>query len=148
MMIRPALRTDIARIGAIAEAAGLFPADYLPEMIEPGFNDAPDTWLVAETNDGVQGFAFTRPEEMAERVWNILAIAVDSAARRTGLATALLHTAQEELDARMILIDTTQTDDQAGARALYAKEGYDQVAQITDYFAPGEHKITFRKVLA
>ena len=147
MTIRSALKSDIPHLGAIAEAAGLFPAEYLPDMIAPAMNGGDDLWLVAEENATPVGLAFARPEELTDRVWNLLAIGVSPDARGSGMATALLHGVEQRLDARMIVIETTQLPEQAPARAFYTKEGYEKEGQVRDFYADGEDKVIFRKVL-
>jgi ribosomal protein S18 acetylase RimI-like enzyme len=144
---RNATSADIGAIGSIAEATGLFPAEYLPEMIAPALAGGEEVWLVAEDDGAAQGFAFARPEEMADRVWNVLALGVSPDAQRGGHASGLLHALEARLEARMIIIETTQTPEQEAARAFYAKEGYEAVAQITDFYAEGEDKIVYRKVM-
>ena len=148
MMIRTATHDDIDAIGAIAETAGLFPAEYLPDMIAPGLGDGPDLWRVSEAGDGVNGFAFARPEEMANNVWNLLALAVDDASRGTGTAAALVSAIERAAQARMIVIETTQLPDQAAARAFYAKSGYTEEGRVRDFYSDGEDKVIFRKVMA
>ncbi len=147
MTIRAALQADVPLLGAIAEAAGLFPAEFLPDMIAPAMNGGDDLWLVAEENSTPVGLAFARPEELTDRVWNLLAIGVSPDARGSGIATALLHGVEQQLDARMIVIETTQLPEQAAARAFYAKEGYENEGQVRDFYAKGEDKVIFRKVL-
>ena len=146
MTIRHATREDIGALGAIAEEAGLFPADMLPDMISPAFEGADDVWLVAERDGAPDGFAFARPEQMTDRVWNLLAIGVHPSARGNGLGRRLLDAVEAGLpDARMIIIETTQLPEQATARALYADAGYRHSAGIPDFFADGEDKIVFVK---
>ncbi len=148
MSIRPATAADTDTLGKIAETAGLFPAAYLPEMIDPALNGAPDTWLVAEEDGTPAGFAFARPEEMTDRVWNILALATAPKQRGKGHAKQLLDAIETRLDARMIIIETTQLPDQEAARALYAKSGYEDEGRVRDFYSEGEDKVIFRKVLA
>ena len=148
MTIREAVAEDTSALGQIAEAAGLFPAEYLPEMLAPALNGAADTWLVAEEGTTQAGFAFARPEELTDRVWNLLALAVAPAMQGKGHATALLDAIETLLDARMMIIETTQLPDQAAARALYAKAGYEEEGRVRDFYSDGEDKVIFRKVLA
>lgn len=149
MTARPATQSDITAIGALAEAAGLFPADMLPEMIAPGLAKGPDLWWVSTGRDeGVTGFAFARPEEAADNVWNMLALAVTPRARGTGAAAGLLGAVENAAGARMMIIETTQLPVQARARAFYAKSGYSEEGRVRDYYAAGEDKIIFRKVMA
>lgn len=146
MTIRPATRTDIPALGKIAEGAGLFPAELLPDMISTALHTGPDIWLVSDPGQ-VAGFAFARPEEMTDRVWNILALAVAPDVHRKGHASALLSAMETQLDARMIVIETTQLLEQAAARAFYEKEGYALEGTVRDFYAAGEDKLIYRKVL-
>jgi len=145
--VRLAEPSDIQRLGEIAEAAGVFPAEYMPDMIAPSFDGAPDTWLVT-VGDGPVGFAFARPEEMTDRTWNILAIAVDPAHQGGGHASRLLAGMEAELDARLIIIETTQRPEQETARAFYASKGYVQQGHVKDFYGDGEDKIIFAKATA
>lgn len=145
--MRPAAAADIPALGAIAESAELVPAEYLPDIIAPGLGDAPETWRVAVDRAPI-GFAFARPEELTGRVWNILALGVLESARGGGHSTALLHEMEGALDARMILIETTQRPEQAAARAFYEKEGYTRVATLAGYFSEGPDKIVSAKRMA
>lgn len=146
MSLRPATLADAGAIGRIAETAGLFAADLAPGLMAPALDGADDVWLIAETAGEPCGFAFARPEAMTDRVWNLLAIAVDEHARRGGRATAMLRAIEATLDARMIVIETTQLPDQQAARALYARENYEQEGRVRDFYSTGQDKITFRKV--
>ncbi len=148
MSVREANAGDVARLGEIAEAAGLFPAEYLPDMMSSGLAGEGDVWRVAEADGSPVGFAFARLEELTDRTWNLLAIAVDQTHRGGGHASALLAALESELDARLIIIETTQLEEQADARAFYAAKGYEQQGHIRDFYGDGEDKLVFRKAIA
>jgi len=145
MSVREATGDDVSRLGEIAEAAGLFPADYMPGMIAPFLAREGDMWRVALVDNRPVGFAFARLEEMADRTWNILAIAVEPSHQGQGHASRLLSAMETDLNARIILIETTQLEDQARARAFYVAKGYEQQGHIRDFYSEGEDKIVFRK---
>jgi len=146
---RPARDTDIPFLAPIAEAT-LFPGDMLPDMMAPGLSrQSDDLWITVEAGGTPVGFAFAQPEAMTDRTWNLRAIATVPDQHGQGAGTALLRAVEAALpDARMLVIDTTQTDDQARARRFYAGRGYDHVATIPEFFGPGEDKVTFVKVRA
>ena len=151
MTTRAAAPDDVSALAQVAEAAGLFPADMMADMIAPALAGGSDIWRVAAgEGDAPQGFAFARKEEMTDGVWNLLALAVHPKAQGKGHATDLLHDVEDRLrdmKARMILIDTTQRAEQAAARAFYAKAGYQHVATISDFYTLGEDKLSYVKVL-
>lgn len=145
---RPAHDTDLPILAPIAEAT-LFPGDMLPDMMAPALGgEAQDMWLVVEQGGAPVGFAFVQPEAMTDRTWNLRAIATDPALHGKGAGTALIGAVEAALsEARLLVIDTTQTEDQARARRFYAARGYDHVATIPGFFGPGEDKVTFVKTL-
>ncbi|MEM6660727.1 MAG: GNAT family N-acetyltransferase [Pseudomonadota bacterium] len=146
MTTRPARSDDIPRIGTIAGAAGLFPPEMVADMIAPGLAGEGDLWSVIEAQGTTAGFTFSRPEEITDRTWNILALGLDPAFQGQGLGTALLRGTEAALpDARMIIIETTQLPEQDAARALYAAAGYEQQAHIPDFYGDGEDKVVFVK---
>ena len=148
MSIREATEDDQDTLGAIAEGAGLFPADLLPEFMAPALAGNGEVWLLAEAEGEPVGFAYARPEEVADRVWNILALGVSEAARGQGHGASLVAEMERRLDARMIIIETTQLENQAAARRLYSRIGYEEEGRVRDFYGMGEDKVIFRKVLA
>lgn len=140
--------SDIPFLAVIAEAT-LFPGEMMESMIAPSFaKDSEDLWRVVTQGDQVLGFAFAQPETMTDATWNVRAIAVTPEIHGAGAGTALLAAMEAALsDARLIVIDTTQTPDQARARQFYAARGYECVATILEFFGAGEDKVTFVKAL-
>lgn len=146
---RAAQAHDVDAIATIADAT-LFPGDMTADMIAPYLSD-PSTgaWRVAELDSIIIGFAFAEPEPMTDATWNMRAIAVDQSARRKGAGAALINSLETHLKGRgrLLVIDTTQLNDQAAGRGLYAQRGYQQVSVIPDYWENGADKITFTKRL-
>lgn len=48
---------------------------------------------------------------------------------------------------RILLADTSGTEDFAATRGFYAAKGYTEEARIRDFWAAGDDKVTFRKAL-
>ncbi len=147
---RPSRDADIPAIAHIAEET-LFPGDMLAPMIAPFLDGTGEAlWLTAEADGIAKGFAFAEPEAMTDATWNLRAIAVDPASHRSGAGRSLLAQLEallKDRGARLLVIDTTQTEDQTAARAFYAGLGYAQVARIPNFFADGEDKVSFIKRL-
>lgn len=145
---RRARDTDIPSLATIAEAT-LFPGDMLPDMMAPALSgDREDLWLVVVQDDVPVGFAFVQPEALTDRTWNLRAIATRPDLHGQGAGTALIGAVEAALtQARLLVIDTTQTDDQARARRFYAARGYTHVATIPAFFGPDEDKVTFSKAM-
>ena len=146
---RPAAASDQAAIAEIAEAT-LFPGDMVPGMMAPYLSgNGGDLRWVAGADGEVAAFAFAQPEIATDNTWNVRAIAVRENARRQGLARGLIESVETGAPgARLLIIDTSQVDEQAAARQTYLACGYTQVAHIADFWADCDDKVSFAKRLA
>ena len=151
MSIRKPDSRDLSAIKLILEDTDLFPPDMLDDMIEPFLrgNEQQDRWLVCETEtDGVIGFSYTRAEELADSVWNLLAIGFRARYQASGFGTKLIEEVERSLAGeRILIVETSSLDVFAKTREFYETRGYEQEAVIRDYWADGEDKIVFRKRL-
>lgn len=140
--VRPLEQGDLAALGVVLQETGLFPADMLEGMVAPWFADPEGAlWLVAEG-----GFAHAVPEALTEGTWNLLALAVRTRAQGRGVGAALVGAVVAALrarGARLVIVDTAGTEDYAGARRLYARLGFVEVARIPEFWAEGVDKVTF-----
>lgn len=152
MTVRAMERADLLALHPILEGTGLFPAEMLAEMAEPGLSGAAeDLWLVAEAEGAVLGFAFAEPERMTEGTWNLLAIAVLPARQGEGLGQALVRAMEAQLRARggrVLLVETSSLEAYAATRGFYARLGYAREAVIRDFYTEGEDKVVFWRHLA
>jgi ribosomal protein S18 acetylase RimI-like enzyme len=74
----------------------------------------------------------------------VVNIAVDPALRRQGIATMLLRTIdQDDPGGDIVLMAEARN---AGALALYEREGYVRSGTAKDYYGRGQHGIRMRKV--
>lgn len=147
-MIRATIASDIPALQAVLDTTELFPSEMLPDMLAPFLAGGPDRWLTYEQDGKAVGFCFAREEELAEGTWNMLAIA--AVPLRQGVGSALvgqLEADLRKLGARIVIADTSGTDDFTDTRAFYAKTGYNEEARIRDFWAKDDDKIVFRKAL-
>lgn len=151
MNIRAPTPLDQADIKLVVEDAGLFPAEMLDEMIEPFFNDDKSLghWLICEIDRvGVIGFSYTRPEELTEGTWNLLAIGFRTEYRGRGYGAQLIARVEQSLiGARILIVETSGLDDFEVTRSFYETCGYTKEAVIRDYWADGDDKVIYRKSL-
>ena len=149
--IKPTTRDDIAALSEILDGTALFPSEMLPEMLAPVLAGQTDAfWLSCHLEGRVVGFCYTVPEALADGTWNMLALAVHPALQGKGLGAALVAGAERHLQAtaqRILIVDTSGSDDFALTRKFYAQNGYEEEARIRDFWAAGDDKITFRKAL-
>ena len=145
---RPARPQDAAALGAIAEAAGLFPAAAADEMMQPYFQKTTsDLWLVADVAGAVAGMCFAREEAFTAGTWNMLALGVQEDARGHGVGAGLvtqLCRSLRALPARLLIVETSSAAEFDCARAFYAAFGFQSEGRIRDYWDDGDDKVIAR----
>jgi ribosomal protein S18 acetylase RimI-like enzyme len=150
--IRAVTSADIDGLKKVADSSGLFPSEYLEEMISNYFNN-PDTqeiWFTYIDNSKQVAIGYCVPEKLTNGTYNLLAIGVSQDSQRNGVATEMMNYVEQELkqkDGRLLIVETSSEDAQIGARKFYEKIGYTQMAVIKDFWNDGEDKIVFWKKL-
>lgn len=149
--IKPTTRADIPALQVVLDLTGLFPRDMLPDMIAPSLDGQSDAfWLKVHLDDTAVGFCYTAPEDLTDGTWNMLALAVHPGLHGKKLGGALVSATEARLKAnkqRILIVDTSGTEDFASTRAFYKHHGYEEEARIRDYWAAGDDKVIFRKAL-
>lgn len=152
MNVRPTIRQDIPALQSVLNETGLFPADMLPGLVSNFLTseDSVDLWMSCEVNGTVVGFCYAVPEQLTDGTWNMLAIAVHPDSQGGGHGAALvrsLETALRERGQRILLADTSGSDEFTLTRSFYRKNGYVEEARIRDFWARGDDKVVFWKRL-
>lgn len=149
--IKPTSANDIAGLQAVLDGTELFPSEMLPDMLAPSLaGETEALWLTCHINGEAVGFCYTVPEDFADGTWNMLALGVRPDLQGKRIGTALVAAAERHLKdkgQRILIVDTSGTDDFALTRKLYAQNGYEEEARIRDFWADGDDKVTFRKAL-
>jgi len=158
MTIQPPHPTDLSKIARVAENTGVFSAEELRvvrQMLDTFFRPAPDDdyeFLISRNGapDSVAGFACFGPTPFTDRIWDLYWICVDRTQQCTGIGSQLLRQIENDLrtrGARAIYLETSDSTAYAPARRFYERHGYERVAHLDDFYAPGEGKVMYRKVL-
>ena len=153
MIIRETTYADTPNLERVLDETELFPSDMLADMLSGFLSDGVnnDLWLTCESEGEAIGFCYASPEQLADGTWNMLAIAVLPAAQSKGAGAALvaeLESRLRETGQRVLIADTSGTDEFARTRKFYRKNGYSEEALIREFWGPGDDKVTFWKSLA
>jgi ribosomal protein S18 acetylase RimI-like enzyme len=104
----------------------------------------------ADPSPRVLGYVCYGHNPVTDAVHDIYWIAVAPGARRRGTGRALLAHAERRvrgMAGRAIVIETSGRPDYRAARAFYESCGYARVAEIADYYKPGDAMNIYMKTL-
>lgn len=149
--IRPIKPDDLPALKTVIDANELFPSNMLDDMISDYFNneDSHDYWFTYDEDPPV-AIAYCAPEKMTQGTWNLYLIAVHPNYQGSGRGTSMLQNIEQKLSSRgerILLVETSGLDSFNRTRAFYRQCGYEQEAQIREFYQAGEDKIIFRKSL-
>lgn len=108
-------------------------------------------FLVAEEKGEVVGYACWGPIPGTLASADLYWIVVDPGHQGKGIGSALLRGAEEWMAAsgrERVYIETATRAQYDGTRRFYAACGYGLAAELADYYAPGDGKAIFLKVLS
>lgn len=149
--VRALTAADRARLEEITRSVGLFRDDEVPvalEVFDAAVAGSPDyTALGIEAEGRLAGWICWGPTPCTVATWDLYWMAVDPALHGLGLGTTLVDEMERRLTgrARLVVVETAGRADYAPTRAFYAARGYRAVAQIPDFYAPGDDQVTFVK---
>ena len=150
-IIKPTSTDDIAGLQTVLDGTELFPSEMLPDMLAPSLAGETEAfWLTCQSDGEAVGLCYAVPENLADGAWNMLALAVRPDLQGNRLGAALVSAAEQHLKdkgQRILIVDTSGTDDFALTRKFYAQNGYEEEARIRDFWADGDDKVIFRKAL-
>ena len=104
--------------------------------------------LVAEENGVVVGYICFGDIPLTVAAWDIYWLAVWSGWRGRGVGRALLAEAEGRIKqggGYLVLIETSSKPNYLLTRRFYRKNGYSEASRIKDFYAPGDHRVTFAK---
>jgi len=156
--IRDVGRRDVEPIERLAVANQMFGPDDVAHFGDAigGYLDGSlpdDCWFVAETDGRLTGAAYVAPEPFGHLVWNLLFLATDPDGHGRGVGSQLVADVEAHLGrlgperALVLLVETSATDQYAGARRFYEARGFVRESTIRDYYGPGDDKVTYWKAL-
>jgi len=106
--------------------------------------------LVAEDDSAVAGYICYGPTPLTEETWDLYWNTVAQEKRGQGIGRLLMKSAEKEIiraKGRLVLVETSSTPAYEASRRLHISHGYEIVARIPDFYAPGDDKLVLLKRL-
>lgn len=127
-------------------AAGPARAPY-----DPGDGVADYEFVGSFASDGqLVGYVCYGSTPGTDRTYDLYWIAMHPDFQGTGGGSQLLDEVERRLrqrEARLLVVETSSRDDYAPTRRFYEAHGYNAVATIADYYAPGDSRVIYTKRL-
>jgi ribosomal protein S18 acetylase RimI-like enzyme len=118
---------------------------YLADQAGSGYHT-----LVAVEGGKVSGYICYGPTPCTDGTWDMYWEAVDPADRGRGIGTALTEAAESSIikaGGRMVMIETSASPLYDNTRRFHQARGYETVARVTDFYAPGDDQLIMQKRL-
>jgi len=106
--------------------------------------------LVAEVDSTVTGYICYGSTPLTEGTWDLYWEAVAREKQGRGIGSALTESAEKEIvraKGRLSIIETSSTPAYEKTRHFHISHGYEIVARIPDFYAPGDDKLILQKRL-
>jgi ribosomal protein S18 acetylase RimI-like enzyme len=154
-MISTATAADKAQIADITARAGVFSQeeiDAVPAMFDEylryGAEASGYHFIVYREGEQLLGYAIYGYRDLTDGVYDLYWIAVDPHARRKGVGRKLLQACEEavrKIGGRLIIAETSGTEEYAPTREFYLRTGFVNEATIKDFYKPGDDLKIFVK---
>ncbi|HJX69358.1 MAG TPA: GNAT family N-acetyltransferase [Dehalococcoidia bacterium] len=118
---------------------------YLENPLSSGYHI-----LVAEVDSTVAGYICYGPAPLTEGTWDIYWVAVAREKQGQGIGGALMKSAEKEIaqaKGRLSIIETSSIPAYEKTRHFHISQGYEIIACIPDFYAPGDDKLILQKRL-
>jgi ribosomal protein S18 acetylase RimI-like enzyme len=155
--IRPLKGRDKATLLSILIRCRAFTSqeiDVAMELVDIALkdNDQKDyvIYCLIDDQDHPLGYICFGPVPMTQGTFDLYWIAVDPESQREGVGSKLIDFLDEMvkiMQGRMILADTSTVPQYEKTRSFYLRKGFQEVARIPDYYAPGNDRVSFCKKL-
>jgi ribosomal protein S18 acetylase RimI-like enzyme len=123
------------------------------ELLEARLRHGPKSgyaFFFAERGNELLGYAAWGAAPLTKRTFDLYWIVVAPGSQGQGVGRALLERVERAIAARgggNLYIETSSRSVYARTRRFYAAAGYERVARLRDFYAPGDHKLMFCKVI-
>ena len=150
------LARDRDAVRRLVERTGFFDPDEIDiavELVEECLARGAASsyhFVCADKNDVLIGYACYGAVPCTRGSYDVYWIAVDPDFQRHGLGRALLSAAESliaKAGGERIYIDTSGREQYASTRAFYERNGYSCEARLKDFYALGDDRLIYSKLL-
>ncbi|NME72432.1 GNAT family N-acetyltransferase [Flammeovirga aprica] len=150
--IRLVTKDDLADLKNVLDSIELFPSEMLDELIADYLANhmTEEIWFTATEKGKPISIGYCAPEKLTEGTYNLYAIGVRSDVQAKGIGSkmmAFIENHLREKGHRLLIVDTSGTDDFKLTRRFYEKLEYNKEAVIRDFWKEGDDKVVFWKKL-
>jgi ribosomal protein S18 acetylase RimI-like enzyme len=150
---REIIQSDVDALKAVLDTIELFPAEMLEGMITDYFNnpESEDIWFTATEGDQPIAIGYCAPEMLTVGTFNLYAIGVRADIQGKGIGRQMMAFIENKLKGlghRLLIVDTSGTDDFRKTRKFYEDLQYTKEAVIRDFWDEGDDKVTYWKKLS
>lgn len=145
---------DVELIRRIVASTEFFTADEVniavelaQERIEKGIASGYE-FILARQDSRIVGYTCYGPVPATQNGYDLYWIAVDPDAQKLGIGHQLLQqtvTAIRERGGQRIYADTSSQSKYEPTRAFYRRQGFRKIAELKDFYRPGDNKVIFEK---
>jgi ribosomal protein S18 acetylase RimI-like enzyme len=153
--IRPLQLRDRAPLHQLLTKDGLFTREEVSvalELVDGALAEPGGEYraLIAERDGRLLGYICYGPTPMTDGTWDLYWVVTHPDARGGGVARALVEGMENEirgLGARLVRVETSRLDGYGAARAFYQRLDYPLVAELPDFYKPGDNLLMMLKRL-
>ncbi|MEW6669224.1 MAG: GNAT family N-acetyltransferase [Thermodesulfobacteriota bacterium] len=147
---------DIEAVRSIVSSSGFFSESEIEvavELVEERLSKGLPSgyhFLFAEDGKRMLGYACYGPIPCTSASWDLYWIAVQPELRGRGTGRRILELVERKIGkmgGKRVYVDTSSREIYRPTLAFYARCGYRQEAVLKDFYAPGDNKVLFLKVL-
>lgn len=151
--VRPSDRDAVRRI---VESSGYFNPDEVDvavDLVDENLAKGEPSgyhFVFAELDDEVAGYGCVGPIACTQSSFDFFWIAVQEGVRGKGVGRQLVEACEarmRQLGATRIYVETSGREQYASTRHFYLACAYQEVAVFPDFYAPGDAKVVYLKVI-
>ncbi len=108
-------------------------------------------FIVAKNIQQIIGFACYGHRPLTEGTYDFYWLGVDPAFQKQGIGKALMAQVEKEIRDKkgyLLIIETSSIEDFSSPRAIYESFGYQLIAQIPDFYKPGDGLVIYTKKIS